>query len=140
MDINKIDKSIWTHFYDMHSGGGLKQKPYQHIFIQAEEKAAKIVFYSRFGHDPDRVTCNCCGEDYSITQCSSLSEATAYNRNCAYSTDLKCWIEEPDTRYNSSAKLISLEDFLNRPDVLVITADTIDPDEYIGAVPKDYGY
>jgi len=51
---------------DMHSGGDLKEK-WQYIYIEAPEEEAKVIFYNRFGHNPNRVTCTCCGKDYSIS-------------------------------------------------------------------------
>jgi len=72
---------MWTHFWDMHSGGGLKE-PWQHIYIEAPMEQAKSVFYNRFGHNPDRVTCTCCGNDYSISEEETLADVTWYQRNC----------------------------------------------------------
>lgn len=69
----------WTRFFDMYSGGDRKEAV-ELIYIEAAEDAARSVFYSRFGHNPDRVTCTCCGADYSITEYPSLAEATAYQR------------------------------------------------------------
>lgn len=54
---------MWTRFYDMHSGGDTKED-YQIILIEAKEELAKLIFYNRFGHNPDRVSCTCCGSDY----------------------------------------------------------------------------
>lgn len=68
---------------DMHSGGSLKEKQ-QYIFIEAPENEAKVIFYNRFGHNPERVSCTCCGEDYSISEYDSLEQATAYYRHCEY--------------------------------------------------------
>jgi len=75
---------MWTEFNDMHSGGGQKEE-YSLIFIEADEETAKIIFYNRFGHNPERVTCTCCGEDYSISEHKDLRQATAYERGCDYS-------------------------------------------------------
>lgn len=65
---------MWTHFWDMHSGGRKKEK-FAHCFIEAPEEEAKVIFYNRFGHSADRVTCTCCGEDYAVTEYESLAEA-----------------------------------------------------------------
>ncbi len=73
----------WTHFYDMHSGGGSKEE-WEHIFIEAPEKEAKIIFFNRFGHNANRVSCTCCGNDYSISEHDSLEQATAFERHCKY--------------------------------------------------------
>jgi hypothetical protein len=67
----------------MHSGGGQKLK-WSKIYIEAPEHEAKIVFQNRFGRNPDRVTCTCCGPDYSISEEVSLEQASAYHRNCDY--------------------------------------------------------
>lgn len=74
---------MWTHFWDMHSGGGQKEK-WAHIYIEAPEEEAKIIFYNRFGHNPDRVTCTCCGNDYSISEHADLKQLTGFHRNCRY--------------------------------------------------------
>lgn len=73
---------MWTHFWDMHSGGGLKE-PQQHIYIEAPEAEARVIFYNRFGHNPDRVSCTCCGPDYSIEEEPDLAQLTGYHRNCS---------------------------------------------------------
>lgn len=78
----------WTHFHDMHSGGGLKLD-WPHIWIEAPEAEAIRIFETRFGRNPGHVTCNCCGEDYSLSESETLEQATAYERGCR-------WVE-PDT-------------------------------------------
>jgi hypothetical protein len=67
----------WTHFYDMHSGGP-KKLQWQHIFIQAPQEEAEIIFQNRFGRDPRNVTCECCGSDYSIHFEKTLEEMKKY--------------------------------------------------------------
>lgn len=73
----------WTLFWDMHSGGGLKEAPYSKIYIEAPEDEARVIFYNRFGHNPERVSCTCCGDDYSIDESSTFKLASGYHRNCA---------------------------------------------------------
>ena len=80
----KGENAVWTHFWDMHSGGSTKEPPYESIYIQAPLDEAKVIFYNRFGHNPERVSCTCCGDDYSISESPSLEEASGYHRNCAY--------------------------------------------------------
>lgn len=75
---------MWTQFMDMHSGGGLKESPYSYIYIEAPEEEAKVIFYNRFGHNPERVSCTCCGDDYSISEEESFRALTTYQRSCAY--------------------------------------------------------
>jgi hypothetical protein len=73
----------WTHFHDMHSGGGQKLD-WGNIFIEGDEATARGIFTKRFGRDPDNVTCYCCGPDYSVTESRSLRLATAFSRGCRY--------------------------------------------------------
>jgi hypothetical protein len=108
---------MWTRFMDMHSGGGCKEKPYEYIYIEAGETEAKTIFYNRFGHNPERVTCTCCGEDYSTSEYKTLEEATQYQRE--------------------NRELVG--DYCKRKDVLVIRAKEIKPEEYSGSVPRQ-GY
>lgn len=72
---------VWTRFNDMHSGGHQKLE-FAIYYINAPEKEAKIIFYNRFGRNPYRITCTCCGEDYCASEYDSLEEATAFDRNC----------------------------------------------------------
>lgn len=67
----------------MHSGGGTKEPPYEKIYIEAPQEEAKSIFYARFGHSPDRVSCTCCGGDYNIDEDDTFEQASAYHRNCA---------------------------------------------------------
>ena len=62
----------WTHFFDMHSGGMAKLGDYDHVYIQLPEEKAIEFFYDKFGLQPDNVTCDCCGRDYSVTEGHTL--------------------------------------------------------------------
>lgn len=66
----------WTKFTDLHSGGGRKED-YDVIFIEAPQMKAELIFYNRFGHDPGRVSCSCCGSDYSVCEVEPLDEELA---------------------------------------------------------------
>lgn len=160
----------WTQFRDMHSGGDTKCLPYENIFIQAPEKEAVSVFYSRFKRSPKRVTCTCCGQDFSILEYPSLKQATGFERNCTpletprdpitgrFNNDDPILIanyyldpgEEPPVGYSlaggwpySSYRLgrqwQSLEEYIIRPDVFVLTADDISEHERHLHVPEE-GY
>ena len=94
----------WTRFMDMHSGGGLKEPPLEYIYIEAGEEEAVAMFERKFKRQPDRVTCSCCGQDYTIYEREDLASATEYERK---------WSETP-----------LLADFLQRKDILVIPAGT----------------
>lgn len=75
----------WTRFYDMHSGGHRKVRPYESIYIEATSEAEAIVRFERiFGRDPFNVTCTCCGADYAVMSDDSLETATKYDRDNQY--------------------------------------------------------
>lgn len=118
---------MFTRFMDMHSGGRTKEEPYEYIYIEAGEQEAKRVFYNRFGHNPERVTCTCCGDDYSISESESLELASAFDRGCEYDMSIR--------DYDTTTAKVSLDDYVQRPDVLVIRESDIKPDERIGEVP-----
>jgi hypothetical protein len=119
---------MWTRFMDMHSGGSCKQKPYEYIYIEAPEAEAKVIFYNRFGHNPERVTCTCCGDDYSIEDYDTLERATAYDRGCQHGRG-------NDEGYNLASAKVSVDDYVARPDVLVVPEADIKPQERTGEVP-----
>lgn len=116
---------MWTRFMDMHSGGGTKEPPYQYIYIEAPEAEAKVIFYNRFGHNPERVTCTCCGDDYSIDDEPTLERACAYDRGCAWRGD----------DYDLTTAKVSMDEYRAREDVLIIDAASIKPSERAGEVP-----
>lgn len=70
----------WTAFKDMHSGGGPKIENYEEICIEAPEKEAVSVFYSRFGRNPDDVSCNCCGEDFLYAEHETLEDVKHWHK------------------------------------------------------------
>jgi len=113
----------------MYSGGSAQEEPYSKIYIEASRKEAKVIFRNRFGHDPDRVTCSCCGEDYSIYEYETLEACSAYYRNCRWSKTEEKYIEEADTAYNKNRKVIPIEEYVRKPDVLVIRKEEIKPEE-----------
>ena len=126
---------MWTRFRDMHSGGDQKEKQ-QYIYIEAPEDVAKIVFYNRFDHNPYRVTCSCCGPDYSIDEEETLENLTAYNRGCDYSEGK--YVDRPSTmKYSNSYQ--TLEEYSLSEAVLIIRKEDIKPEEYEGEVPSE-GY
>lgn len=141
---------VWTHFWDMHSGGGQKEK-YHHIFIEAPLKEAEVIFYNHFGHSSDRVTCTCCGPDYSVSEYESLAEASGYQRGCAYDPTGHHIIEEPDTSYGGwrGQHYMTVEAYFDptrepdeeglRESALAIYAADIKSDERVGDVPTQ-GY
>lgn len=143
---------MWTQFMDMHSGGGIKEKLYQYIYIEAPEAEAKIIFYNRFGHNPDRIACTCCGPDYSITgDSATLAEATAFNRNCEWDENSQKYVDE-QSQHNLEIRkqtntpdkdkwgiYIPLLQYLKSKDVLVIRKKDIKKSERVGKLPPQ-GY
>lgn len=128
----------WTRFYDMHSGGGLKED-WSKIHIQAPEDEACIIFQNRFGHNPYRVTCTCCGSDYSVSSDIDLAQLTGYDREC--DMDSNSYIEQRGKYYDGTPRpnYQTLEQYLYSPDALFIKAEDIKPEEREGEL-KRQGY
>lgn len=151
---------MWTQFWDMHSGGGCKEPPYEKIYIEAPEDEAAVIFYNRFGHNPHRVTCTCCGNDYSLDEDESLEQLTAYHRDCDFAYFNATGDEVPQSeawrpgkghlpgcssRYverqksGSYAKYRTLEEYERDGSVLIIREADIKPEERKGSIPNQ-GY
>lgn len=111
---------MWTRFMDMHSGGGRKEEPYALIFIEADEEEAKRVFFAKFGHNPQRVSCTCCGEDYSISSKGDFESLSLFDRRGFL---------------GRNAEAESVERFRERRDVLIIHAEKISVEERRAYVP-----
>lgn len=145
---------------DIHSGGGQKLD-WAYIFIEAPEREAAIIFQNRFGRNPHRVTCTCCGKDYSLTESSDLAQATAFERGCdseytdeqgnVYSDDdwyklpiekrrtLKFrYVERAATKYHWRSYK-TLDEYLKSTEVLVIPSSEIKPEERSGELHEE-GY
>jgi hypothetical protein len=132
----------------MSSGGSRKEK-WDKIYIEAPMSEASSIFYSRFGHAPSRVTCTCCGEDYSVSESDTLEEASAYHRNCPYyrSPDKKEGgyfeqSEEIPAGWTASPRFgeyIPLEKYIWQDSVKIIRADEIKDEERNVSVPLE-GY
>jgi hypothetical protein len=123
---------------DMHSGGGQKEK-HSYIYIEAPEQEAKLIFYNRFGHNPDRVTCTCCGEDYSIRDSETFEQSSGYDRGCAYSEAQDAYIERTSTCKFRTQSYQTVPEYRANPNVLVIEAADILDSEREGTIP-DQGY
>ena len=120
---------MWTQFWDMHSGGDLKEQ-WNLIYIEAPVEEAKVIFYNRFGHNPQRVSCTCCGPDYSSSEDDDLAQLTGFHRNCAW--DEGGYIEQSD----DSARFMSLDQYIASGKALFIFAADIKPEERLGEVPQ----
>lgn len=130
---------VWTHFWDMHSGGGSKEK-WEHIYIEAPIDEAKVIFYNRFGHNPERVSCTCCGSDYAIDEVATLAQATGYQRGCAASKRTGKYLERAprpgESSGTSSDGYEPMAKYILRKDVKVIFAKDIKKSERVGEVPE----
>ena len=145
----------WTSFMDMHSGGGNKlwrhadgtvddngsswrpkdgDFPISHIYIEASEPDARAVFYNRFGRNPDRATCTCCGNDYAVYTEDDIAQLTAYQRHCEYAGD--AYVERPNKYHDA---VVPLEEYLAQATVHVIRADDIKDAERAADIPTE-GY
>jgi len=111
----------------MNSGGGQKE-PFTLCFIEAPHDEACAVFYARFGHNPERVTCTCCGEDYLIDS-GKLENLTSYHRRARPS-----FMSRSDDDLKQS--LAELE---QRKNVVFIRAESITDSERKSDVPVE-GY
>lgn len=134
----KQPKLIWTQFWDMHGGGGSKE-PQDKIYIEAEsQEQAELIFQNRFGHNPHRVTCTCCGEDYAVDSHESLAQLTGYHRNCHHGKD--GYIEEKDhSEYAHGRAHIPLEAYKAQNNVLVIPFSEVTEEEKQGSL-RQQGY
>lgn len=70
---------MYYRFFDMSSGGSEKTD-YETIIIEAEshEEACRI-FEDKFETDPYNITCDCCGQDFSISEYVDLKLAREYS-------------------------------------------------------------
>lgn len=133
----------WVLFWDMHSGGATKLPPYNKIYVEAPEDAARSYFQRKFGRDPENVTCSCCGEDYSVSQSESFLQASGYHRNLRYvepkRVDGRYVVDDPNAGYieedapvpegYSTGKRfgepLTEAEYLAKPDVLVVRGDEV---------------
>ena len=120
----------------MHSGGSAKEKPYDKIYIEAPREEAKVIFYNRFGHNPERVSCTCCGEDYIIEEAETLEQVSGYHRNCSWDEEKGGYVNKPNAYSNT---FLTVEEYSKQKDVLIIPESEIKDSERIGDVPNQ-GY
>lgn len=123
---------MWTEFHDMASGGHEKTR-WNIVYIEAPEEEAMIIFYNRFGHNPKRVTCTCCGPDYRIEKDESLEKLTASQRT---HYEEKTPTDFPGlVAVREVEKYQTLDEFEKRDDVLIIRKEEIKDEERRGYVP-----
>ena len=113
----------------------MKVPPYEQIYIESDGKDDGIaLFERRFGRHPENITCECCGEDYSISFDEDLAQLTGYERGCVLITRGReqAYVEgdagkdsfTPPDGWSISRgwrkEYASLEKYLSRRDVLFI--------------------
>lgn len=121
---------MWTMFKDTYSGGSQKTK-WKFVFVEADMVDAAVLFEDRLGMCPFGSSCECCTEDFHIKTSASFEQITGYERNC--DRDDGGYVERQDSRKTwASGRYIPLDEFLRRPDVLVLRA----PDFEMGDVMR----
>ena len=115
---------MWTLFWDMHSGGTTKFKPYEQIYVEAPQELAESVFVTRTGQNPNWVACSCCGENYSVSEHESLDNATSFHRSGYTHGSYK------------REEMKTILEYIQQPEVLVIRADSFTEEEKSAARPK----
>ena len=124
---------------DMHSGGGCKEPPYERIYIEAPESDARVIFYNRFGHNPERVTCTCCGDDYSIDSEEVFEKVAAYDMGWDFDDKAGEYVNRPSSKACNPHGYCSVDEYKAKDHVLVIPVSEIKPEERKGEVP-DQGF
>lgn len=84
----------FTRFMDMFSGGS-KNTPYEYVYIEAEEDIAAEVMEKVFDAWPYNVNCECCGQNFSVSEYKTLGEATEWDRR---GTGLEDWLSNPKVK------------------------------------------
>jgi hypothetical protein len=115
---------MWTLFWDM-SSGGRQKLDWHYIFIELPEKEALSFFALRFGRDPYNVTCDCCGQDYSVHQYPTLLQATGYHRGCR-ANNLGYYVNRRDTNSFRGNHYKTEEEFFASGEAVKITKEDVD--------------
>ena len=124
---------MYVLFWDMHSGGGQKLD-WAKIYVEADsEEEAIEIFQQEFGRDPNHITCNCCGEDYSISSAETLEEASGYHRGLDYAYDRANnkgrYLEDGDSApegweiSKGYSERMTLEEYVKRDFVKIVPKD-----------------
>ena len=140
----------WVRFMDMHSGGSQKLEwPYIYIetiaadnedggyFDNPARREAESVFYSKFSRNPNRVTCTCCGKDYSISVEETLEAATAFERGCDWDKE-EGYIER-QAKYLSANRYQTLGKYVASKEVKVVYKEEV-TDADRASEPPGEGY
>jgi hypothetical protein len=120
---------MWTQFWDMHSGGRQKLE-WARIYIEAPQDEAAVIFQNRFGRNPHRVTCTCCGPDYSIDCGETLAKVSAYHRNCAWVGE--GYAEHSDPKRSYAGPYLTVDEYIANSGMHFIFDKDIKPEERSG--------
>jgi hypothetical protein len=121
LDMEDLDSGTWTIFEDAFADGKIKFKNFELIIVQASQEEAIPLFMKITNVDPKKVTCKCCGQHFSIREYDSVFQATGFLRGCKFDKKLGSYVEEEDDF--SITRLTSMEEFLEKEEVLIIFAD-----------------
>jgi hypothetical protein len=128
---------------DMHSGGRQKLD-WPNIYIETVARngggaidEAKSIFYAKFGRNPYRVTCTCCGEDYSLSCYDDFAQASAWERGCAYDKESKSYLEKPQDKKRSFHKYQTIEEYIASGEAKVIYKDEVDDADRHHSLPTE---
>jgi hypothetical protein len=119
---------------DMHGGGSVKYKGFNHIYIQAPFEVAEEVFEKLTGMSPHQETCDCCGSDFWFSggdpsDNDTLAQMTAYDRNCHFDRERGYYVEQKkvysfDPSYDAGP-VIPLGEYISQDNVLVVWAEDV---------------
>jgi hypothetical protein len=116
----KENEGNYTRFWDMHSGGNQKLA-WSMVLVNLPKDEAIEWFENRFNRNPENVTCNCCGEDYSISSAETLEELTKFHRNEEFKW--RVVKDNPHIDYDIYRQItdeISLDEYLTLDNVLYV--------------------
>ncbi len=119
---------MWTRFHDLEVGN-TRVSQYQDIYIEADYSDSVRWLKENLNINAEH-RCRNCGPDYQITQYDTLEQATGQARGCAhaYSGNRIQFFEsgqpvpEEWTVLRWSSDYLSLSEYRQRPDVLIVQA------------------
>lgn len=104
----RTNKTVIAKFQDLLSGGVLKVKGIDTIYMETTPGKSRDAFTAYFGFDPLNTYCDCCGKDFCISEFDSLEDATKQER----------------TRdRDEHGKIPSIESYINRKDIQFVSLE-----------------
>jgi len=111
---------VWTRF-DARFTCFSPNTKHKVFLVNAPIEKAKLIFYNRTGHSPNK-GCRCCGDNFRARIYPSLNAAAG----CPTP-------EEIETRHDDEAQV---EKFCENRSVMVIWSDEFEPEDLEGRLPK----